>query len=85
LFYPQREVDGWNKVPTDIKNSDWEKLQNGLQKTQGRIGARHIEGQDWRKDEVDELLESTIVFARSQWDQRVSTYKFLSKYISNSY
>ncbi len=42
--------------------------QNGLQKTQRRIGGNHKESQDWRKAEVNCLLESTItiVSERSQ-------------------
>jgi hypothetical protein len=44
-----------------------------------RIGGSHIKSQDWRKAEVDVLLESTIVSERSQWDQQDSTYKYVSK------
>jgi hypothetical protein len=46
-----------------------------------KIGGNHVESQDWRKDEVDVLLESATVSERSQWDQRDSTYKYPSKYI----
>jgi hypothetical protein len=73
-FYSQRVVDAGNKVPTDIKKKcDSEQFQNGLQISQRRIGGNHVENQDWRKDEVDVLPESTIVSERSQWDQRDST------------
>jgi len=34
------------------------------QKTQRRNGGSHIESQDWRKDEMDVLLELTIVSER---------------------
>jgi hypothetical protein len=40
-FYSQRVVDGWNKVPTDIKKQcDSEQFQDGLQKTQRGIEHR---------------------------------------------
>jgi hypothetical protein len=35
-----------------------EQFQNGLQKTQRRIGGNHIESQDWSKDEIGVLTWS---------------------------
>ncbi len=60
---------------------DREQFQKSVQKTQRRIEGSHIGSQDLRKDEVDVLLESTIVSERSQWDQRDSTYMYPSKYV----
>ncbi len=37
------------------KKGDSEQFQNGLQKTQRRIGGNHVESQEWRKDEVEVL------------------------------
>ncbi len=68
-----RVEDGWSNVPTDIKNSvTVNTFKNGLQKTHRRIGGSHIRSKDWRKDEVDVLLESTIVSEKFPWDQRDS-------------
>jgi hypothetical protein len=57
-------VDGWNKVPTDIKIS---RTVNSFKLAyKKRIGGDHMESQDWRKDEVDVLLKSTMVSERSK-------------------
>ncbi len=42
-----------------------------------RIGGDHMESQDWRKDEVDVLLELTMVSERSKWDQQDPLYQYL--------
>jgi hypothetical protein len=73
-FYSQRVVDGWNKVPTDIKNSvTVSSFKMAYKKHRGELEAATYRESRWRKDEVDVLLESTTVSERSQWDQRGST------------
>ncbi len=60
-------------------------FKKAYKKTQQGIGGNHVESQDWRKDEVDVLLESTLVSERSQWDQRDSTYKASIKKVSRNF
>jgi hypothetical protein len=51
-----------NKVATDIKNSvTVSSFKMAYKKHRGDLEATHVESQDWRKDEVDVLLESTIL------------------------
>jgi hypothetical protein len=53
-------------VPTEIKNSVTVNSLKWPTKIQWIIGCSHKESPDWRKDEVDVLLESKIVSERSQ-------------------
>jgi hypothetical protein len=55
-FYSQRVVDMEQSADKQTKSV----IVNSFKK-QRRIGGSHIESQDWRKDEADVLLESTIV------------------------
>ncbi len=59
-FYSQRVVEGWNEVPTNKNSVTVNSFKMASKKKEKNWRQQH-RGQDWRKDEVDVLLESTIV------------------------